>query len=80
MISNSGGEREDEAVFLPGSSLSERVIFPSSSIESNGIEDARFVEFEPNAGQLLITRPKPRMMGSPFGRGYCKLTILSSLE
>ncbi|HEX6428831.1 MAG TPA: glycoside hydrolase family 130 protein [Niastella sp.] len=31
--------------FLPGSQLSERVIFPATFTEKNGIEDARFVKF-----------------------------------
>ncbi len=39
-----------EAVFPSESLLCERVIFPSSSQESNGIEDARFTEFKSEAG------------------------------
>ena len=35
-----------EAVFAPNEHLSERVIFPVTNSQSNGIEDARFVEFE----------------------------------
>jgi predicted GH43/DUF377 family glycosyl hydrolase len=34
-----------EVVFRPGEELSERVIFPVTDSQSNGIEDARFVEF-----------------------------------
>jgi len=35
-----------ELMFLPEQHLSERVIFPVTASQSNGIEDARFVEFE----------------------------------
>ncbi|AMN39076.1 glycoside hydrolase family 130 protein [Rhodoplanes sp. Z2-YC6860] len=41
---------EVEVVFRPEEELSERVIFPVTSSQSNGIEDARFVEFN-DAGQ-----------------------------
>ena len=34
-----------EVVFRPDEELSERVIFPMTDAQSNGIEDARFVEF-----------------------------------
>jgi len=36
---------EVEVAFRPDEELSERVIFPITSSQSNGIEDARFVEF-----------------------------------
>jgi predicted GH43/DUF377 family glycosyl hydrolase len=36
---------EIELAFNPGEELSERVIFPITDSQSNGIEDARFVEF-----------------------------------
>src|SRR5204863_1756124 len=35
-----------EVQFAPDSRLSERVIFPSSPSQRNGIEDARFVRFQ----------------------------------
>jgi predicted GH43/DUF377 family glycosyl hydrolase len=35
-----------EVVFEPNEDISERVIFPITDAQSNGIEDARFVEFE----------------------------------
>jgi predicted GH43/DUF377 family glycosyl hydrolase len=35
-----------EVSFRPGDDLSERVIFPVTSAQANGIEDARFVEFK----------------------------------
>jgi predicted GH43/DUF377 family glycosyl hydrolase len=44
-----GGD-EIEVAFRPEEELSERVIFPVTSSQSNGIEDARFVEFN-DAGQ-----------------------------
>lgn len=39
---------EIEVVFRPEEDLSERVIFPITDAQANGIEDARFVEFEDN--------------------------------
>jgi predicted GH43/DUF377 family glycosyl hydrolase len=39
---------EIEVIFRPDEDLSERVIFPITEAQSNGIEDARFVEFEDN--------------------------------
>ena len=33
-------------VFEPDEDISERVIFPVTASQSNGIEDARFVEFD----------------------------------
>jgi predicted GH43/DUF377 family glycosyl hydrolase len=40
-----------ELVFKPEEDLSERVIFPVTESQSNGIEDARFVEFSDDDGQ-----------------------------
>ncbi len=37
-----------EVTFRPEEDLSERVIFPITEAQSNGIEDARFVEFDDN--------------------------------
>ncbi len=37
-----------EVIFRPDEELSERVIFPMTDAQANGIEDARFVEFEDN--------------------------------
>ncbi len=39
---------EVEVIFRPEEDLSERVIFPITDAQANGIEDARFVEFEDN--------------------------------
>jgi predicted GH43/DUF377 family glycosyl hydrolase len=43
-VSGSGGDHV-EVMFKPEEDLSERVIFPVTESQSNGIEDARFVEF-----------------------------------
>lgn len=42
-------ETNYEARFDPDLPISERILFPSTPIESNGIEDARFVEFQDEA-------------------------------
>jgi predicted GH43/DUF377 family glycosyl hydrolase len=39
-----------EVQFQPGQSLSERIIFPATASQRNGIEDARFVHFENDNG------------------------------
>ena len=41
-----------ELSFSPELNLSERIIFPSSPTETNGIEDARFVEFHEEDGSI----------------------------
>jgi predicted GH43/DUF377 family glycosyl hydrolase len=38
--------QEVEVAFMPNEHLSERVIFPVTDSQANGIEDARFVEFD----------------------------------
>ncbi|MFP4166739.1 MAG: glycoside hydrolase family 130 protein [Opitutales bacterium] len=45
-------ESNYEVRFDPDIQLSERIIFPASSNESNGIEDARFVRFTDNDGEV----------------------------
>jgi predicted GH43/DUF377 family glycosyl hydrolase len=47
-ITHVRGEHGDEVevTFKPDEDISERVIFPITEAQSNGIEDARFVEFE----------------------------------
>jgi len=42
-----------EIVFSQDMDISERTIFPISSIESNGIEDARFVKFTDDNGETI---------------------------
>ena len=42
-------------IFRPDEELSERVIFPITDAQSNGIEDARFVEFN-DGGQKTLLR------------------------
>jgi predicted GH43/DUF377 family glycosyl hydrolase len=49
-ISGSDGDHV-ELVFKPEEDLSERVIFPVTESQSNGIEDARFVEFSDDDGR-----------------------------
>src|SRR4051812_25504249 len=43
--STAASDQMIEVVFSPDNELSERVIFPVTQAQSNGIEDARFVEF-----------------------------------
>lgn len=42
-----------EVVFKPDEDISERVIFPVTLSQSNGIEDARFVEFDDDGRKLF---------------------------
>ncbi|MEQ9379517.1 MAG: glycoside hydrolase family 130 protein, partial [Pirellulales bacterium] len=42
-----------EITYLPEHGLSERLIFPFSPTEANGIEDARFVEFQEDDGSII---------------------------
>jgi predicted GH43/DUF377 family glycosyl hydrolase len=46
-------ESNYEIQFNPASELSERIIFPVSPNESNGIEDARFVRFVEDDGSVI---------------------------
>ncbi len=41
-----------EVRFSPEQALSERVLFPYAPTETNGIEDARFVQFQEDGGQV----------------------------
>lgn len=41
-----------EVHFMPGSLLSERVLFPATFTEKNGIEDARFIKFTAEDGSV----------------------------
>jgi predicted GH43/DUF377 family glycosyl hydrolase len=49
IVNNTSGH---EARFEAEHSLEERVIFPNAAEESNGIEDARFVEFQDDDGSI----------------------------
>ena len=51
LTSSSGGDDID-VTFAAGEDISERVIFPVTEAQSNGIEDARFVQFS-DAGQII---------------------------
>ena len=53
-----------EVQFRPGQRLSERIIFPASPSQSNGIEDARFVRFQNDDGPTSITLRSPPSMAS----------------
>ncbi len=46
-------ESNYEVHFAPGVAVSERIIFPVSSNESNGMEDARFVRFVEDDGTVI---------------------------
>jgi predicted GH43/DUF377 family glycosyl hydrolase len=46
-------ESNYEIHFAPSSEMSERIIFPVSPNESNGIEDARFVRFVEDDGSII---------------------------
>ncbi len=46
-------ESNYEIHFVPSSEMSERIIFPVSPNESNGIEDARFVRFVEDDGSVM---------------------------
>jgi predicted GH43/DUF377 family glycosyl hydrolase len=45
-------ESNYEVRFAPGGQVSQRVIFPSTPSQSNGIEDARFVRFQGDDGRV----------------------------
>lgn len=45
--------QEIEVIFRPEEDLSERVIFPVTDAQSNGIEDARFVEFNDDGRKIF---------------------------
>ncbi len=64
----SGPDGDDvELVFRPNEDISERVIFPVTESQSNGIEDARFVEFE-DGGKRRSTRRTPPTAAGRSGR------------
>lgn len=44
---------EVEVTFAPNEQLSERIIFPLTASQSNGIEDARFVEFDDGGRKIF---------------------------
>ena len=45
-------ESNYEVRFAPGTQVSQRVLFPSTASQSNGIEDARFVRFQNDDGSF----------------------------
>jgi hypothetical protein len=56
------GDGPSEVQFTAGRDISERVIFPVTAAQSNGIEDARFVAFE-DGGKRAFLRPTQPTMG-----------------
>jgi predicted GH43/DUF377 family glycosyl hydrolase len=51
----SGPDGDDvEVIFKPDEDISERVIFPVTDAQSNGIEDARFVEFDDEGRKTFL--------------------------
>ena len=48
-----------EIRFAPDQNISERIIFPSSPTEANGIEDARFVRSTTTMARSATTPPTP---------------------
>ncbi len=50
-ISGPDGD-EVELIFGPDEDISERVIFPVTDLQSNGVEDARFVEFDDDGDRI----------------------------
>jgi predicted GH43/DUF377 family glycosyl hydrolase len=48
------GDGPTEVQFPAGSDISERVIFPITAAQSNGIEDARFVAFEDGGQRMFL--------------------------
>ncbi len=64
---------EVEVVFRPDEELSERVIFPVTLAQSNGIEDARFVEFNDN-GQKTFYATYTAYSGRAIGSELLETT------
>ena len=56
----SPGGDDVEVIFKPDQDISERVIFPVTESQSNGIEDARFVQFSDGRGTPIM-RPSPHI-------------------
>ncbi|MDQ8193433.1 glycoside hydrolase family 130 protein [Coraliomargarita sp. SDUM461004] len=70
-----------ELDFNPTGDLSERVIFPYSSTETRGIEDARFVRFEEEDGQSIYYATYTAYNGHAFlpqllaTKNFCEFSI-----
>jgi hypothetical protein len=68
-----------EVIFRPDEQISERVIFPVSENESAGMEDARFVRFEPGlcVSKMMTNRsstmpPIPHITVLPYCRRFSR--------
>ena len=66
-------------VFRPDEELSERVIFPVTLAQSNGIEDARFVEFNDN-GQKTFYATYTAYSGRAIGSELLETTDFRSFK
>ena len=55
-----------EVTFRDDEELSERVIFPITDAQANGIEDARFVEFNDGGTEKHSTRPTRRIAAGRY--------------
>ncbi len=75
---------ELRSAFPDGVSLSQRIIFPVSPNESNGIEDARFVRFVEEDGQVCYYATYtayngrailPQLIETPDFRSFRVLTL-----
>jgi hypothetical protein len=64
-----------ELNFSLSTPLSQRVIFPVSLNESNGMEDARFVRFVDEDAPRPITQPIPHTTGASSVHSSLKQTI-----
>jgi len=60
--------------FDPNLNVSERIIFPSSPTESNGIEDARFVRFTHDDGRVCYMVPVGRGVTHEYQDMYQSFT------
>ncbi|MFG1397048.1 glycoside hydrolase family 130 protein [Roseixanthobacter pseudopolyaromaticivorans] len=68
-----------EVVFGPEEDISERVIFPVTESQSNGIEDARFVEFE-DQGQRTFYATYTAYSGKAIRSELLKTTDFASFH
>jgi predicted GH43/DUF377 family glycosyl hydrolase len=70
---------EVDVIFRPDEELSERVIFPVTLAQSNGIEDARFVEFNDN-GQKTFYATYTAYSGRAIGSELLETTDFRSFK
>jgi predicted GH43/DUF377 family glycosyl hydrolase len=68
-----------DVVFAPDEDISERVIFPITASQSNGIEDARFVEFNGD-GQKIYYATYTAFSGKGIGSELIETTDFKSFR